>query len=150
MVLGAACGLSVSRQVARPKERTDDRGRVSVPMLKGRRGSQRAERSSAEPKLAERRPASRDAAAVAAGSDLPRLPGSARRWWWCRRASFMMGSPEARGRDSDEGPQRKVTIARPFAVGKFEVTFAEWDACVAAGGCKHQPDDKAGAGAGGR
>lgn len=38
-----------------------------------------------------------------------------------------------------EGPQRKVTIARPFAVGRFEVTFAEWDACVAAGGCKHKP-----------
>jgi formylglycine-generating enzyme required for sulfatase activity len=42
---------------------------------------------------------------------------------------------------SREGPQRKVIIARPFAVGRFEVTFAEWDACVAAGGCKHRPDD---------
>jgi formylglycine-generating enzyme required for sulfatase activity len=28
-----------------------------------------------------------------------------------------------------------VTIGQPFAVGKFEVTFAQWDACVAAGGC---------------
>ena len=28
-----------------------------------------------------------------------------------------------------------MTIARAFAVGKFEVTFAEWDACVAGGGC---------------
>jgi hypothetical protein len=36
---------------------------------------------------------------------------------------------------------RDVTIAAPFAVGKFEVTFAEWDACVAAGGCDHRPDD---------
>ena len=35
-----------------------------------------------------------------------------------------------------------MTIARPFAVGKFEVTFAEWDACVAAGGCKHRPGDE--------
>ena len=35
-----------------------------------------------------------------------------------------------------------MTIAKPFAVGKFEVTFAEWDACVAAGGCKHKPDDQ--------
>ena len=34
-----------------------------------------------------------------------------------------------------------VTIAAPFAVGKYEVTFAEWDACVAAGGCTHRPDD---------
>jgi formylglycine-generating enzyme required for sulfatase activity len=37
---------------------------------------------------------------------------------------------------------RDVAIATPFAVGKFEVTFAEWDACVAQGGCSHQPDDR--------
>jgi formylglycine-generating enzyme required for sulfatase activity len=35
-----------------------------------------------------------------------------------------------------------MTIARPFAVGKFEVTFAEWDACVAAGGCGHRRGDE--------
>jgi formylglycine-generating enzyme required for sulfatase activity len=50
--------------------------------------------------------------------------------------SFAMGSPASEeGRLDTEGPQRQVTIARPFAVGKFEVTFAEWDACVSAGGC---------------
>jgi formylglycine-generating enzyme required for sulfatase activity len=57
---------------------------------------------------------------------------------------FMMGSPadEAK-RWSDEGPQHKVTIAKPFAVSKFEVTFAEWDACVAdtLTGCQHKPPD---------
>jgi formylglycine-generating enzyme required for sulfatase activity len=41
-----------------------------------------------------------------------------------------------------ERPTRKVTISGPFAVGRFEVTFAEWDACVAAGGCKHWPGDE--------
>ena len=57
--------------------------------------------------------------------------------------SFMMGSPASEiGHDDHEGPQRKVTIAQPFAVGKYEVTFSEWDACVAAGGCKHNPDDE--------
>ena len=56
---------------------------------------------------------------------------------------FMMGSPaKEEGRDHREEPQRKVTIGRPFAVGIFEVTFAEWDACVAAGGCKHRPGDE--------
>jgi len=55
---------------------------------------------------------------------------------------FMMGSPkEERGRGKNEGPQRKVTI-RPFAAGKFEVTFAQWDACVAEGGCTHKPGDQ--------
>jgi formylglycine-generating enzyme required for sulfatase activity len=51
---------------------------------------------------------------------------------------FMMGSEEA----PDEKPIRKVTIGAPFAAGKFEVTFAEWDACVSAGACKYRPDDR--------
>ena len=47
--------------------------------------------------------------------------------------SFMMGSPETeKDRGKDEGPQHGVTIAKPFAVSKFDVTFAEWDACVVA------------------
>jgi formylglycine-generating enzyme required for sulfatase activity len=55
---------------------------------------------------------------------------------------FMMGSPEGeRGRGRNEGPQRKVAI-RAFAIGKFEVTFAQWDACVAEAGCKHKPHDE--------
>jgi formylglycine-generating enzyme required for sulfatase activity len=39
---------------------------------------------------------------------------------------FMMG---------EKGKQREVTIAGPFAVSKFAVTFDQWDACVAGGGC---------------
>jgi formylglycine-generating enzyme required for sulfatase activity len=39
-------------------------------------------------------------------------------------------------------PQHNVTIAKPFAVSKFELTFAEWDACVADGGCDgYKPND---------
>ena len=34
-----------------------------------------------------------------------------------------------------EGPQRYVTIAAPFAVGVYEVTFDEWDTCARGGGC---------------
>ena len=56
--------------------------------------------------------------------------------------SFRMGSPSGEaGRDGDEGPVHGVEISRPFAVGKYEVTFAEWDACVSGGGCGHRPDD---------
>jgi formylglycine-generating enzyme required for sulfatase activity len=54
---------------------------------------------------------------------------------------FTMGSPTAEPwRSPSEGPQREVVAPRPLAVGKFEVTFAEWDACVAASGCSHRPD----------
>jgi formylglycine-generating enzyme required for sulfatase activity len=36
-----------------------------------------------------------------------------------------------------------VTLARPFAVGRFAVTFDEWDACAADGGCNgYKPEDK--------
>ena len=56
--------------------------------------------------------------------------------------SFMMGSPKVeKGREDNEGPQRRVTLSYSFAAGKFEVTFAEWDACVSGGGCQHKPRD---------
>ena len=58
--------------------------------------------------------------------------------------SFEMGSPESEeGRDGDEGPVHRVEIGEPFAVGAYEVTFEEWDACVAAGGCGgYRPRDE--------
>jgi formylglycine-generating enzyme required for sulfatase activity len=52
---------------------------------------------------------------------------------------FMMGSVEFG--TPVEYPRHEVTISGPFAVGKYEVTFAEWDACVAAGGCQQLPDN---------
>jgi formylglycine-generating enzyme required for sulfatase activity len=49
---------------------------------------------------------------------------------------FVMGSPGTEpGHNKGEEPQHTVTIAKPFAVGKFELTFAEWDACAAYGDC---------------
>ena len=57
--------------------------------------------------------------------------------------SYPMGSPaDERDRDADEGPVHRVTIDEPFAVGRYEVTFAQWDACHGAGGCSHRPDDQ--------
>lgn len=56
---------------------------------------------------------------------------------------FTMGSPASEpGHRAWEGPQREVTIAA-LAVGLKEVTLAEWDACVAGGGCgNYTPTDK--------
>jgi formylglycine-generating enzyme required for sulfatase activity len=53
---------------------------------------------------------------------------------------FEMGDATGRG-GGDEGPVRTVTIAYPLAVARTEVTFEEWDACVAENGCAHKPDD---------
>jgi formylglycine-generating enzyme required for sulfatase activity len=41
-----------------------------------------------------------------------------------------------------ENPVHRVTIAKPFAIGRYEVTFDEWDRCVEDKGCKAQPDDR--------
>jgi len=45
---------------------------------------------------------------------------------------FMMGSVNG---NANEKPVHEVTIPQLFAAGKYEVTFAEWEACVAGGGC---------------
>ncbi|MDE2603129.1 MAG: formylglycine-generating enzyme family protein [Bradyrhizobium sp.] len=57
--------------------------------------------------------------------------------------NFTMASPPSEpGHSADEGPQHMVTIAQPFAVGRFTVTFDEWDACTADGGCNgYKPSD---------
>ncbi len=51
--------------------------------------------------------------------------------------SFLMGL----ARSEYLGPRHRVTLGSSFAVGKFEVTFAEWDACVADGGCRTVDDE---------
>ncbi len=49
--------------------------------------------------------------------------------------TFMMGSPDdEKDRLIVEGPQHAVTIARPFAVGKFAVTAGQFAAFVAESG----------------
>ena len=56
--------------------------------------------------------------------------------------TFTMGAPESeRFSNPNERPQRAVSIPA-FAAGVYEVTFAEWDACVADGGCDgYRPED---------
>ena len=48
--------------------------------------------------------------------------------------AFTMGSPDGEtGRSSDEGPQRRVSVAA-FAAGKYEITRGQWAAFVSATG----------------
>src|SRR5262249_2924417 len=56
---------------------------------------------------------------------------------------FMMGSTSFEtGHESSEEPPHLVSIAKSFAVSKYELTFADWDACVKGGGCKgYEPFD---------
>ncbi|MBL8566771.1 MAG: SUMF1/EgtB/PvdO family nonheme iron enzyme [Hyphomicrobiaceae bacterium] len=49
--------------------------------------------------------------------------------------SFSMGSNQPYQR-----PSHTVSFARPFAIGRYEVTFEEWDVCVADGACERPSD----------
>lgn len=51
---------------------------------------------------------------------------------------FVMGAVKGKKR---EKPAHEVTIPEPFAISKYEITWDEWKACIADGGCTHEPDD---------
>jgi len=53
--------------------------------------------------------------------------------------TFEMGSKIGK---QNEKPVTKIHIDQPLAVGRFEVTFDEWDACHSEGGCSRKVHDR--------
>jgi formylglycine-generating enzyme required for sulfatase activity len=72
-------------------------------------------------------------------ADIARLTRDDPRVSWTAESERIFGRPPDRFRS--ERPQREVTIGYQLAVGKFEVTFDAWDACVADRSCQHRPTD---------
>ena len=57
--------------------------------------------------------------------------------------AFRMGCLQRSGCSRDELPVREVAIPQRFALSKHEIAFADWDACVEAGGCEgYLPGDE--------
>jgi formylglycine-generating enzyme required for sulfatase activity len=55
---------------------------------------------------------------------------------------YGMGAPPLnQGRPYAEGELRRVEVTEPFAIGKFEVTFDEWEACVRDKRCEAANDE---------
>jgi hypothetical protein len=56
---------------------------------------------------------------------------------------FLMGSPQGEeGSSGDESPLHQVIVPKPFAVGRYTITFDERTACATNGGCGgHKPND---------
>jgi formylglycine-generating enzyme required for sulfatase activity len=52
--------------------------------------------------------------------------------------SFEMGSSAS----DYSKPVHRVTIGAPFAIGRYEVTFDQWEKCVEDRGCKNRPHDR--------
>lgn len=65
--------------------------------------------------------------------DLPGLPSGAKKLELALivPGRFTMGSPESEPiRSNNEGPQTRVTISKPFFIGKYEVTQGQWEAVM--------------------
>jgi formylglycine-generating enzyme required for sulfatase activity/serine/threonine protein kinase len=68
--------------------------------------------------------------------DCPRCPAMVA----LTAGSYSMGSPPgAAAAAAWEGPAHTISFVRPFGIGKFEVTAAEWQACVQAQACAPAP-----------
>ena len=81
--------------------------------------------------IAERKRVESEARARKAVGEMVSIPGG----------TFRMGDLSGDGNDN-ERPVHSVTVS-DFKLGKYEVTFAQWDACVADGGCGgYRPDDR--------
>src|SRR5215470_6998965 len=101
--------------------------------------------ASALPRLAALSPQQR----LAAAPEIWRVPGAVTEFRDCAgcphmvvvpAGEFTMGSPPA---EQQAEAQHRITIAAPFAVSKFEITFDEWEACVRDGGCSNvRPNDE--------
>jgi formylglycine-generating enzyme required for sulfatase activity len=55
---------------------------------------------------------------------------------WLPPGEFALGDASLEGRS-----RPRVAINYRLAVGRFELAFAEWDACVADGGCRRRAND---------
>ncbi len=117
----------------------------------GRRDAERSAREAAEAE-AKRKAEEEQRARVAARSRpgsvwrdaIPGVPESASpEMVTIPAGKFLMGSPASEEGSSDgERPQHEVRIDYAFALGKYAVTFAEWDAAIAAGAKLENPGDK--------
>lgn len=68
-----------------------------------------------------------------------------RRIVYWRDGAVRLATEEAPYVPENEGPQHKVVVDIPIAMGKNEVTYAEWMACVDDGGCNgYVPDNRIG------
>jgi formylglycine-generating enzyme required for sulfatase activity len=130
----------------------DDADPVTEPYLAGLRDLQRQVRETYERKARGRRDVAKVQALqkrTAEALDLPvhfqhklKSGGLGPMMTVIPAGSFLMGSPsDEPERSNDEGPQHLVTFAKPFAIGRYAVTFEGYDRyCDAVG--KSKPGDK--------
>ena len=121
------------REASRLRAEAEERARKVVERRRAERERERKAREEAERRRRARSPGTKF-------RDCPECPELV----VVPSGSFEMGSPSSEyGRRDNEGPVHRVRIGRSFAVGVYEVTFGEWDACMSGGGCGgYRPSDE--------
>jgi Uncharacterized conserved protein len=147
--VGSFAAVAIHRYVVtRPREEAAERPKTvatestPVPGTAPPAVPPSVEKPDAKPALSPTSPASPTAAAIPKPLDTFRDCPDCPEMVAIPSGSFTMGKPSSEeGWVINDRPQHEVMI-QPFAIGKTEVTFDQWDACVAAGGCNgYRPDD---------
>ena len=135
----AALGLTTSATAQAPV------GRELEAKLNDVKAKTAALVASARPRLDKLSPQER----LSAPPEIWKVPGAVGEFRDCTECppmmvipagEFTMGSPPA---ELGGETQHRVTIAYPFAVSKFEITFQEWESCANEGGCGgYRPGDE--------
>jgi formylglycine-generating enzyme required for sulfatase activity len=102
---------------------------VRSPAKAAARTRKTAVKAAPAPEAEEPLAPSRESAATAEITDCPDCPTLIS----LSPGSFTMGSDSS---DPSAKPAHLVTLHDPFAIGKYEVTVQEWNACVDAGACQ--------------
>ena len=56
--------------------------------------------------------------------------------------ALTLAGPDSPAGQGEQAKTRRVVFERPFLIGKFEITFEQWDYCHRDGGCPYRPNDK--------
>lgn len=127
------------RKEAEEKKRLDDERK----RLEAERAAKEAEWKRLAPIQAEERRRFRLGEINAAFQGAGNVAGSGQAFRDCPGCPEMVWIPPGRPTPLEGNELRRwlsnVEFGTPFAVGKFEVTFAEWDQCVAERGCTRIP-----------
>ncbi|MEC5404174.1 SUMF1/EgtB/PvdO family nonheme iron enzyme [Paraburkholderia sp. MPAMCS5] len=127
---------SPARPVAPPNAPAQQAARPAAPASSAAPVARAA--STAHPASAAAAAAPAVAAATQSAAARAPAPGESRDCAACPvmislpAGSFQMGNSND---DPSEKPVHHVTIGAPFAIGKYEVTVEQWNACVAANAC---------------
>ena len=131
--------VEVSTRYLQEAGREGEHYQTALRLLDEAENDLAAARREAARRIAEAERLAAERAALAAAA----LPAAIPEMVVIPAGTFRMGCVSGNHCEDSEFPVHDVTIPEAFEVSVYEATFAQWDACVAGGGCGgYRPDDE--------